>query len=80
MIIDPDEANPHQEPCLMCGEETAVGSVFFSDRHAAELPDGTAGFICSECVARVRARAHREGISDERLVEGSVITLAQGWF
>ena len=50
MIIDPDELNPHQEPCLMCGEETAVGSVFFSDRHAAQRPDGTRGFLCSECV------------------------------
>jgi len=31
MISDPDESNPHDEPCFQCGEETAVGSVFYSD-------------------------------------------------
>lgn len=31
---------PPTEPCASCGEETAVGSVFFSDRHAVELADG----------------------------------------
>jgi hypothetical protein len=80
MDIDPREPNPHEEPCLSCGEETAVGSVFYSDRHAAELPDGTRGYLCSECVKRIRARGHHEVRTDPRGVEGSVIVLAQGWF
>ncbi|MFI5258084.1 MAG: hypothetical protein ACHQ01_00515 [Candidatus Limnocylindrales bacterium] len=80
MIIDESESNPHEEPCLVCGEETAVGSVFFSDRHAAELPDGTRGFLCSACIQRIRAKGYPVGPSEGRLVEGSVITLAQGWF
>jgi hypothetical protein len=80
MIIDPNESNPHQEPCLSCGEETAMGGSFYSDRHAAELPDGTRGFLCSECVKRIRAGGHHEDRTDARGVEGSVIVLAQGWF
>jgi hypothetical protein len=47
---------------------------------AAQLPDGTRGYLCSECVKRLRAKGYYEGLSDERGVEGSVITLAQGWF
>ena len=80
MTIDPNESNPHEEPCLSCGEETAVGSVFFSDRSAAKLPDGTPGFLCSECVRRIRAAGHIEVTGDARDVEVSVVTLAQGWF
>jgi hypothetical protein len=29
------------EPCAVCGEETAIGSAFFSDRHTVEKSDGT---------------------------------------
>ena len=80
MIIDLDEQNPHQEPCLGCGEETAVGSVFYSDRREAVAPDGTRGYLCSECVRTLREKGHHEGLSESRSVEGSVIVLAQGWF
>ncbi|MGA3030674.1 MAG: hypothetical protein ABSE58_08070 [Candidatus Limnocylindrales bacterium] len=57
-----------------------MGGSFYSDRHAAELPDGTRGFLCSECVKRIRAGGHHEDRTDARGVEGSVIVLAQGWF
>jgi hypothetical protein len=75
MIIEPDEVNPHDEPCVVCGEETAVGSVFFSDRREAQLPDGTRGFVCSECIRQIRAHGHHEGLREGRLVEGSAIAL-----
>ena len=80
MMNDPNESKRHEEPCLKCGEETAVGSFFYSDRRAAQLPDGPPGFLCSECVRRIRAAGHHEAMTDERGVEASVITLAQGWF
>ncbi len=80
MIIDPDMVNPHDEPCLACGEETAVGSVFYSDRSPAVLPDGASGFLCSGCVERIRAKGHHVEETSARGVEGSVIVLAQGWF
>ena len=77
MIIEPEMVNPHAEPCLVCGEETAIGSVFFSDRRDAELPDGKRGYLCSECIRQMRAHGHHEGMSAGRLVEGSVIVLAR---
>ena len=80
MNIPPSEANPHKEPCLSCGEETAAGSVFFSDRKAAELPDGTRGYLCSECVRRMREAGHVVEKTDERGVLVSVINLTGGWF
>lgn len=48
------QPNVHAEPCLECGEETAVGSYFFSDRDEVELPNGTRGYLCSECANRIR--------------------------
>ena len=68
-----------EEPCVSCGEETAIGSVFFSDRREGVLPDGTRGYLCSDCVRELR-RHHGDAISDSKLVERSAIVLAQGWF
>jgi hypothetical protein len=45
------------EPCLSCGEETAVGSYFFSDRHRVDLEAGAKGYLCAECVRRERLTA-----------------------
>jgi hypothetical protein len=70
MFLDPNAANPHQEPCLSYGEETAVGSVFYSDRSAVDNPDGTRGYLCSECSAHVRSAGHREGLSEVRRLGG----------
>jgi hypothetical protein len=64
MIIDPDQANPHQEPCLACGEETAVGSVFCSDRHDVQVKDGRRGYLCSDCVRRIRAAGRAEDLDE----------------
>jgi hypothetical protein len=74
MIVDPDESNPHQEPCISCGEETAVGSIFFSDRHTVDGPDGTRTYLCSECIARIHSAGHREGLSDTRRGLGLSVT------
>jgi len=46
---------PTKEPCASCGEETAVGSVFFSDRLRIPRPDGPDAFLCGLCDARIRA-------------------------
>ena len=47
-----------QEPCAICGEETAAGSAFYSDRRATELPNGEAAWICPSCAQR-RVRSGR---------------------
>jgi hypothetical protein len=78
VIVEPDVANPHDEPCLSCGEETAVGSVFYSDRNAALLPDGTPGFLRSECLKRVRSKGSPIQMADIEGVGTPVILFAQG--
>jgi hypothetical protein len=52
--------SPKVEPCLSCGEETAVGSVFFSDRYEGVGPDGKEFFVCAECLERLK-QFDREG-------------------
>jgi hypothetical protein len=43
------------EPCLNCHEETAAGSVFYSDRAEITRSDGTRVYLCSDCQATARA-------------------------
>ena len=70
-----------REPCAVCGEATAVGSVFFSDRQTLVLPDGSSAYVCVLCDARVRAGHRRRQLTEDevrQLVEnGSIIWL--GW-
>jgi hypothetical protein len=53
MTDKPIYSSEREEPCLKCGEETAIGSVFFSDRREGTAPDGSRYFLCSECRKRV---------------------------
>ncbi len=76
MAIDPETTNPHLEPCEVCGEETAVGSVFFSDRVEANTPDGRRYFVCSECRKKVRPDEHHVDWSDPEVYR-AVIGAAQ---
>ena len=50
IIIGPATA---VEPCVACGEETAVGSALYWDRHVEHLPDGTRVHRCEECAERL---------------------------
>jgi hypothetical protein len=61
-------ASGAQEPCLGCGEETAVGSIFYSDRRSVARAEGTTSYLCSEC--QVRAHRARKGqpLSDENIL------------
>ena len=56
-----------REPCLGCGEETAVGSVFFSDRHTVEHADGTWTYLCTLCDARIRSSRRGKRLTDEEV-------------
>ena len=60
-------ASSSKEPCLACGEETAVGSVFFSDRLAVPLDAGATAFLCSLCGARVRSSRSGRRMTDEQV-------------
>ena len=63
-MSDDVEAKQPEEPCIGCGEETAIGSVFFSDRKVVQDPDGTRAYLCSSCVARIRAAGHHEALNN----------------
>ena len=56
-----------KEPCGVCGEETAVGSVFFSDRRTVDRGDGAVNYLCSLCEARLAAAHHRELLTEEEI-------------
>lgn len=56
-----------EESCLGCGQETAIGSVFFSDRRKVAVSDGTRAFLCSECQARAHLARKGEPLTDEDL-------------
>ncbi len=56
-----------REPCVGCGEETAVGSVFFSDRFAVPGKDGAPSYLCSICDARVRSSRKGRRLTDEEV-------------
>jgi hypothetical protein len=43
------------EPCTICGEETAVGSALYWDRHVRRQPDGMVVYRCEECEERTQA-------------------------
>ena len=53
------------EPCAICGEETTVGSPFYSDRRVVDHRSGTRSFICSSCLAEAQAKRGRRQFTDE---------------
>jgi hypothetical protein len=55
------------EPCASCGEETAAGSVLYSDRHVAIRSDGTSVVLCSFCNATLRGHRKSEPLTEEEL-------------
>ncbi len=79
--ISPVVGDRPRELCAVCGEDTSVGSVFFSDRQVIELRDGSSTFICALCDALLRAARRGRQLTDDearQIVEnGSVIGL--GW-
>jgi hypothetical protein len=54
-----------REPCASCGEETAVGSVFFSDRLTIPRPGHPDAFLCGLCDAQIRASHKRPRMTAE---------------
>jgi len=63
----PAEAHNVKAPCVGCGEETAAGSVFYSDRHVIVRSDGVRSFLCSSCDANVRAARKGRRLTDEEV-------------
>lgn len=56
-----------QEPCASCGDETAVGSVLFSDRLTIPRDGRADAYLCGLCDAQIRASQKRTGMTDEEI-------------
>jgi hypothetical protein len=56
-----------QEPCSRCGEETAVGSTYYSDRRSTVGRDGTHAFLCQECLIEGHLNRRGKPRTDEDL-------------
>ena len=72
---------PPSEPCLNCGEETAIGSAFFSDRTRIELGGGQWAYLCSLCDSSLRASRKGRPLTDDEvrnLVKNGT-AIALGW-
>ncbi len=71
-----------KEPCAGCGEETAAGSVFYSDRHVIPIEGGASSFLCTLCGARVRSSRRGKPMTDAEVREfvknGSMAGIAWG--
>jgi len=65
--LKPPPSSAAQEPCVSCGEETAAGSIFFSDRHTVELADSRRSYLCSLCDARIRASKRGTRLTDDEV-------------
>lgn len=57
----------NREPCVVCGEETAVGSVFYSDRWTITRDHRSPGYLCSLCGSRVGSSATGRRLTDDEL-------------
>ena len=58
-------ASTAEEPCAGCGEETAVGSIFFSDRRSTSPDAGPRVFLCSECQAKAHHARMGKPLTDD---------------
>jgi hypothetical protein len=69
-----------EEPCLKCGEETAVGSYHFCDRHDVHLADGTRVYLCADCIKQIRAAGRPdESVTDPRMIEVMSMGVIMNW-
>jgi hypothetical protein len=58
-----------QEPCAMCGRETAIGSLLHRTRRTIAALDARDLFVCADCEEVARAsRGGVEPLSDDELL------------
>jgi hypothetical protein len=66
--ISPISTSTHREPCASCGEESAVGSVFYSDRLVIDDETGHRTFLCNLCEERIRASRKGTRLTDDEVL------------
>ena len=52
------------EPCVSCGEDTSIGSVFYSDR-LVDRDGREPHYLCSLCAQRALEPRKTSGMTDE---------------
>ena len=64
-----------KDPCIACGEETAVGSPLYPSRKMLDGPDRRPVFLCDDCRVRLAPREVSElsQAEQERLREGGTL-------
>jgi hypothetical protein len=68
-----------REPCTSCGEDTSVGSVFYSDR-LVDRHGREARYLCSLCARRALGLRKRSGMTDEERQELETAAFVLGAF
>jgi len=70
------------QPCMGCGQETAAGSIFFSDRREVDVADGKRVFLCSECQSKAHLARKGQPLTDNdlRRIAGNGVMIAHGFF
>jgi len=74
----PTGAMSVREPCADCGEDTAVGSVFYSDRTMLKSADGLRTYRCALCEARRRGSSHKPRSTDEDTSAATTVVFLGG--
>ena len=56
-----------EQPCAICGQETATGSQLHPERRSIADLDGRVWFVCADCDETARASRGGERLSDDEL-------------
>jgi hypothetical protein len=68
-----------KEPCVVCGEETGIGSPYYSSRRAV-VSKGAEAFLCSDCEARSHpGRRHELTDEQRRKLDESALMFGLGY-
>jgi hypothetical protein len=70
------------EPCAGCGEETGIGSAFYSDRRHIELEGGRTAYLCPLCDQRIAASRHGTRLTEDELrtaIKRGSIAMIAAW-
>jgi hypothetical protein len=69
-----------REPCAVCGDETAIGSLFYSDRRMIDEVGAEPAYLCSDCLTRIRSSRLGQPMTDEQVrnfvMNGSMAAIA----
>ena len=71
-----------REACAARGEETAIGSAFYSDRRQVDLKPGSQAFLCTLCDQRIAASRRGARLTEDELrraIQMGSIAMIAAW-